>query len=972
MIRQMVCCLMVSMMSSAMAGTIAQFNFDSIEADGKTVPDLSGNGHHAVHVHQVYLRALDPFNLGLNRSVEQLGINGTAWYFAQLQNPDGINLAANGHNFTMEAWVKPTKYQSGIFSYENTWGGNGDHLYTFIDLDENGKFRMYQYDVWGGWGMNITSPDSIPLNTWTHLAVVCNDRWVSLYVNGVKVGQEGFLSWNPNFGLSVFRIGNAWAGEFNGLIDDVRISDVALAPSALGYHQSFTTNVAPTPVAKFNFDTISLDRTRVPDLSGNNHDAVFRAPVIPPVGDDPFNVDASQSVYVNDTVSGLIAFLDNPETINLNNGGNSFTLECWFKPEEIYGSTLIGLNGQDRFYAYLGMRDDAVSVAKFFAADFGGWFEIAGPALSTGTWYHLAATYDRGILALYVDGTKVNETGCIGASLPVSLTWAIIGGGGSLGASDGWIDDVMISSYAKESADFANTASFTPGTVYADEFGYNAVDATDALQKAINSGASKVIVRNMGSPWYVNKTLEVNYRSHFTLQLENGVQIQDKDGAFWDNEYTEKLIRFMGGDHLLLDGYGAELKMRKSQYLASPYLPSEFRVGLFLCGVEDMTVQGVTIRDAGSDGISVDYGYKHYSENVLIKDVLVDNSYRNGVSICSGNNITLDNVSIKNTSGTAPQFGLDIEPYFDFHRVTNILVKNCTFIDNAAGSVTIVPMIFDITAPVSVTIKDSVMTGGGSGIQWHEFGQSGSGNTGSVLIENVSISNIAQNAINIVNKTSDPGIDLHFKNVQVTASSNSGYQWSPIVFSGVELVSQNSPLGNVWFENVTVTDSYNRPFLSADIPAQTLGIKNVTGLFTVNSPYTPFWTLGSNLTNVNIQLTTTQIPGDANGDGKVDVGDLGILAANYGRNLQSEGVASNLWWSLGDFNQDGKVDVGDLGILAANYGLSGSSFEADYAKVFGTAVEIEGDETDSLCSSLGLPLIVGLALMGLMLVKLEE
>jgi len=107
----------------------------------------------------------------------------------------------------------------------------------------------------------------------------------------------------------------------------------------------------------------------------------------------------------------------------------------------------------------------------------------------------------------------------------------------------------------------------------------------------------------------------------------------------------------------------------------------------------------------------------------------------------------------------------------------------------------------------------------------------------------------------------------------------------------------------------------------------------------------------------------------------VDVGDLGILAANYGRNLQSEGVASNLWWSSGDFNSDGKVDVGDLGILAANYGTSGSGFEADYAKVFGTSSdEADGDDgTDStICSSLGLSLIAGLAIIGMMLIKVEE
>jgi hypothetical protein len=119
------------------------------------------------------------------------------------------------------------------------------------------------------------------------------------------------------------------------------------------------------------------------------------------------------------------------------------------------------------------------------------------------------------------------------------------------------------------------------------------------------------------------------------------------------------------------------------------------------------------------------------------------------------------------------------------------------------------------------------------------------------------------------------------------------------------------------------------------------------------------------------RLGSSVIPGDANGDGMVDVGDLGILAANYGK---TNGVT----WSQGDFNEDGAVDVGDLGILAAHYGegTSGADWDADYARVFGETaagddLEIES-VSDMICSGLGFPLIAGLAIMGLMLVKLEK
>jgi len=53
------------------------------------------------------------------------------------------------------------------------------------------------------------------------------------------------------------------------------------------------------------------------------------------------------------------------------------------------------------------------------------------------------------------------------------------------------------------------------------------------------------------------------------------------------------------------------------------------------------------------------------------------------------------------------------------------------------------------------------------------------------------------------------------------------------------------------------------------------------------------------------------LAGDINNDGFIDVGDLGILAANW--------EASSVGWLGGDLDGDGVVDIGDLGILAGNW-----------------------------------------------------
>lgn len=70
----------------------------------------------------------------------------------------------------------------------------------------------------------------------------------------------------------------------------------------------------------------------------------------------------------------------------------------------------------------------------------------------------------------------------------------------------------------------------------------------------------------------------------------------------------------------------------------------------------------------------------------------------------------------------------------------------------------------------------------------------------------------------------------------------------------------------------------------------------------------------TNLAGNVISNRVTLNAGDANQDGRVDVADLGILAAHYG-------MTSGATWTEGDFNGNGAVDVADLGILSAHYGF---------------------------------------------------
>jgi uncharacterized protein (DUF2141 family) len=59
---------------------------------------------------------------------------------------------------------------------------------------------------------------------------------------------------------------------------------------------------------------------------------------------------------------------------------------------------------------------------------------------------------------------------------------------------------------------------------------------------------------------------------------------------------------------------------------------------------------------------------------------------------------------------------------------------------------------------------------------------------------------------------------------------------------------------------------------------------------------------------------TVRGPGDANGDGRVDINDLTVVLTNYGK--------TGMVWNQGDLNGDGKVDINDLTIVLTNYGTT--------------------------------------------------
>lgn len=226
------------------AATVGHWRFEEGAADTPasgtwTVLDSSGNNLHGTPVAGPAYRADVPAMAGgsSTRSLEFDGISGQ-----RVTIPD-VPVLALTKSLTLEAFIKAKPLRPGT-------GGVGDIVFR---ADNRPGFDPYLLGLQGPGNvlsLQIVNEANqvalltaqVPYGEWLHVAGTLDDATGSmrLYVNGEPVAEMvtsirplGPLApaWSP--GVS---IGNDFTGQygqvFNGWIDEVRISDIALAPSA--------------------------------------------------------------------------------------------------------------------------------------------------------------------------------------------------------------------------------------------------------------------------------------------------------------------------------------------------------------------------------------------------------------------------------------------------------------------------------------------------------------------------------------------------------------------------------------------------------------------------------------------------------------------------------------------------------------------------------------------------------------------
>lgn len=385
-------------------------------------------------------------------------------------------------------------------------------------------------------------------------------------------------------------------------------------------------------------------------------------------------------------------------------------------------------------------------------------------------------------------------------------------------------------------------------------WGFDAEDATEALQAAINSGARQLVVPDMGSPWIVRP---LKLAGDQELVLAEGVVVEAKRGAYQgrgDSVFTARDV-----SNLTLRGYGATVRMHKEDYIVGlvlgnlgwdrwygPYEKAEWRMALSLRGCTNVNVLGLTLRDSGGDGIYIDGGRQGPCREVHIKDVLCDNNYRQGISVISVDGLLVENSRFNNTWGTPPSSGVDIEPDSPEQKLKRIVFRNCRFEGNYGDGIEVfLAHQAEAADDVSIRFEDCRITSRrGAGIRVTKIADRPKG---LVEFRNCTVENTEAYGIKVQDKSTLGArvrfVDCALRNV----ARDRAYHglWAPVWLHpsrAAGAVQEQTKFayarfGGIDFVNLTVEDDFDRAAIASEPPLRAIELFDITGTITVTNPH---------------------------------------------------------------------------------------------------------------------------------------
>jgi hypothetical protein len=397
---------------------VAEYSFDQVQTEGETqtVEDVSGGGHTAT-LHGATWTAHGRYGGALEFDAEDET-------YVSIPADAGLD---GSEELTVEAWVRPSDstFLGEIAMKEREGSGPG---YSWT-LDQHST-EPVGYFMQSEEGMVAGGEHSLPLHTWTHVAMTDDGAHDRLYVDGVLVDTAPAIPFDGHGPIKIG--GNQLFGQwFDGRIDEVRVYERALngAEVAADMESPLQTPKAG-PVADYSFDE---DKGESVEDQAGEHGGTVEGAEWTEHGryGGAMRFDGEAMV----TIPGA-------EDLDLT---EEFTLEAWIRPEAgcTFGQIFVKEDAGEEHAAYVVSKHDS-KLGAYLGVP-GVEEESPNGSLGIGAWQHIAVTFDGSKATLYINGA---EDGSAPVDEILSTSGALRIGGSHIGSHGGGfvgrIDEVRI------------------------------------------------------------------------------------------------------------------------------------------------------------------------------------------------------------------------------------------------------------------------------------------------------------------------------------------------------------------------------------------------------------------------------------------------------------------------------------------------------------------------------------------------
>ena len=340
-------------------------------------------------------------------------------------------------------------------------------------------------------------------------------------------------------------------------------------------------------------------------------------------------------------------------------------------------------------------------------------------------------------------------------------------------------------------------------------FGYDAADATAIVQKALDSGAKKVVFDAATGPWTVGP---VFVRGDTVIEFEEGSQLLAKPGEFLP--VRSALINLVSVTNVTLRGLGsgATVRMRYDDYFKPPYQSGEWRHALNVMSSVNVTVENLTFADSGGDGIYLGTAVRGCpNENVVIRKCVCDHNNRQGISVISARHLLVEDTVVKNTRGKPPQAGFDFEPNSADEVLEGCIVRNCVSENNKGnGYEFFLSRMTARSRPVSVRVENCIARGNNCSVSvGAATDRADDFATGLVHFRNCSFQDAKSAGIYVFSKPSD-AVQLRFDDCEISGCK-AGWMGADVQLRNMGLWQPY--VGGMAFNNLRIAQtSLNHPW----------------------------------------------------------------------------------------------------------------------------------------------------------------